>query len=325
MRATIAQILINQGVRTNPDHVLVTSGSQQGIALVCQSILKPGDTVLVEQPTYNLALELFSSLELQPVGVPLDADGLMVDQIEQVITEYHPGLIYTIPNFQNPSGTCLEQSRRRQLLTLAVEHNIPILEDDYVGDLRYDGRNLPAIKSADPNGSVIYTGTFSKMLMPGLRMGYLVADGPVFDQLVRMKRAFDLTTSTIMQRTLNDFVSVGRYQIHLRRSYRVYRKRRDAMLAAIRRYLPEDVICQNPRGGLFFWLHLPEGLSSTRLLEAALTEGVEFAPGTRFFIHPQDGEGYIRLNLAVQPPDRIEEGMKRLGAAMSKEITNRAG
>ena len=209
-------------------------------------------------------------------------------------------------------------ARRRELVVLADRYNIPILEDDFVGDLRYDGRGQPAIKALDPGGRVIYIGTFSKMLMPGLRVGFLVADGPVFGSLVSYKRVNDLTTSTLMQRALDEYVTVGRYQTYLRRSRRIYRKRRDAMLAAIKRYLPPSVRINPPQGGLFIWLHLPGNLSSLELLPLASEEGVEFTPGSRFFLNRSEGEGYLRLNFATQTSEDIEEGTQRLATALRR-------
>jgi GntR family transcriptional regulator/MocR family aminotransferase len=321
LRQTITHVLASQGIQAHPDQVLVTSGSQQALALVCQILLRPGDTVVVERPTYNLALELFRSLQQNIVGVPIDEHGMQTEALEAVLQQQHPRLIYTIPNFQNPSGMCLSAPRRRQLVALADRYNVPILEDDFVGDLRYTGRALPAIKALDPGGRVIYVGSFSKMLMPGLRVGYLLADGPIFSRLVRQKRVTDLTTSTLMQRTLDLFVTVGRYQAHLRRSCRAYRRRRDAMLAAIQHYLPVDVQVKPPQGGLFIWLCLPAGLSSQRLLPLALEAGVEFAPGGRFFPNPTDGARYLRLNFATQTPEAIEQGIERLGQAVQRLMT----
>jgi GntR family transcriptional regulator/MocR family aminotransferase len=311
-------VLASQGIQAHPDQVLITSGSQQALALACQLLLKPGDAVVVERPTYNLALELFRSLQLNIVGIPIDGHGMQTEALETVLQQQHPKLIYTIPNFQNPSGVCLSAARRRQLVALADRYNVPILEDDFVGDLRYSGRALPAIKALDAGGRVIYIGSFSKMLMPGLRVGYLLAEGPIFSGLVRQKRVTDLTTSTLMQRTLDLFVTVGRYQAHLRRSCRAYRQRRDTMLAAIQRHLPADVQVSPPQGGLFIWLCLPAGVSSQRLLPLALEAGVEFAPGGRFYPNPADGARYLRLNFATQPPEAIEQGIQRLGQAIQR-------
>lgn len=318
LRVTITHVLASQGIQTSPDSVLVTSGSQQGLALVCQALLKPGDPILIESPTYNLGLELFRSLGLKIIGIPVDGSGMQVEKLEPLLQKYHPRLIYTIPNFHNPTGASLTGARRRALVDLAARYNVPILEDDYAGDLRYEGRAQPAVKALDPSGHVIYAGTFSKMLMPGLRLGFLVADGPIFQRLLHEKWVHDLTTSTLIQRTLDEYVTVGRYQTHLRRSVRENRARRDAMMAAIRRHLPAGVRCDPPQGGLYLWLRLPDGLSSLDLLPVAVEAGVEFTPGAWFFPNPVDGEKYLRLNFATEPPERIQEGMRRLGLAMQK-------
>lgn len=318
LRTTLTHVLASQGIQAHPDNILITTGSQQALALVCQVLLKSGDVVFVESPTYNYALELFRTLGLKIVGIPLDEQGMQTEQLEPLLQQHHPALIYTIPNFQNPSGACLSGARRRHLVALASRYNVPLLEDDFVGDLRYDGRAQPALKALDSGGGVIYIGTFSKLLMPGLRVGFLVAEGPVFARLVAHKRVNDLTTSTLMQCTLEAYVNVGQYQAHLRRSCRLYRKRRDAIVAAIKRYLPYETQFYTPQGGLFLWLCLPQNQSSLELLPFALDEGVEFAPGWRFFPDPADGDSYLRLNFATQTPEEIEEGIRRLGVAMKK-------
>ena len=322
LRETVAHILASQGIQTYPEQVLITSGSQQALALVCQLLLKPGDVILVEEPTYNTALALFRALDLQIVGIPIDGEGMQVEQLEPLLQQVHPKLLYTIPNFQNPSGVCLAGERRRQMLALAERYNVPILEDDFVGDLRYNGRSQPAIKALDVNGTVIYVGTFSKMLMPGLRVGFLVADGPVFKRLVALKEVTDLTTSTLLQRAVNEYVTIGRYQVHLRRSKRLYRQRRDAMLAAIQQHLPADVTMVPPQGGLFMWLQLPASLSVNALRPFALQAGVDFASGSQFFPEPDDGSSFLRLNFATQTPENIAEGIKRLRQAIDRYLQN---
>jgi GntR family transcriptional regulator/MocR family aminotransferase len=272
--------------------------------------------VVVEKPTYNLALDLFRTLGLRVIGVDVDADGMQVEQLPTLLRQQHPRLIFTIPNFQNPSGMCMSTPRRRFLIELTEHYNVPILEDDFAGDLRYSGRSQPAIKALDADGHVIYIGTFSKMLMPGLRVGYLAADGPVFERLVQLKRVSDLATSTLMQHALHEYVTVGRYQVHLRRSTRLYRKRLDALVAAVHQFLPPDVHMVPPMGGLFLWLRLPEPLSVTDLLPLAAEAGVAFSPGTWFFPEPDEGERFLRLNFAAKTPETICEGVKRLGAAL---------
>src|SRR5512146_2141287 len=316
LRVIIAHILGSQGLQIRPENVLITAGSQQALSLVAQLLLKPGDVILVESPTYSGALDLFRALGFRIVSIPVDRQGMQVELLEKLLQQHHPKLIYTIPNFHNPTGTCLSGARRHQLIVLADRYNVPILEDDFVGDLRYEGRTQPALKALDPGGRVIYVSTFSKMLMPGLRVGFLVADGPVFEGLVRFKRASDLATSSLVQRALEAYVTVGRYQAHLRRSSHEFRRRRDAMSAAIKQYLPEGGRLDIPQGGLFLWIKLPDEMSADELLPLACEKGVNFAPGNNFFPDANCEKGWLRLNFAAQAPDEIQEGIQRLAKAM---------
>lgn len=318
LRAGIAHILASQGLQTRAESILITAGSQQAIFLASQVLLKPNDTVLVENPTYSAALDLFRTLGYQIVGIPMDNQGMQVDQLEKLLQQHHPKLIYTIPNFHNPTGTCLSSARRRQLIVLAERYNVPILEDDFVGDLRYEGHAQPSLKALDPGGQVVYVSTFSKMLVPGLRVGFIVADGPVYESLLNYKRLSDLATSTLIQRTLDAFVTVGRYQTYLHRSTQIFRKRRDAMIKAIERHLPAKVSFDIPSGGLFIWLRLPNSLSASKLLPMACMEGVAFVPGKYFFVDGSDGDAWMRLNFVSQPVDDIEEGIRRLGTVIRK-------
>lgn len=313
---TIALMLANYGILCNDEDVLLTTGSQQALALVCQALLERGDAVLVEEPSYDFAMDLFRTLGLKLIGVPVDAEGMCVDELEPLLQKHRPKLIYTMPNFQNPTGSCLGAERRRKLLALADCYNIPIVEDDYAGDLRYEGRTLPAIKRLDPDGRVIYVGSVSKMLMPGLRVGFLVAQGPIRAILAHHKRVTDLTTSPLILRALDRFMNIGRYQAHLRRAGRAYRTRLEALLEAIRRELPGTTI-EAPQGGLFAWLRLPEGIDAEALLEAGRKTGVRFAPGNRFFLSPDRGRNFIRLNFATRTPDEIRLGIARLAAALA--------
>ena len=318
LREGIAHILASQGLQAGPDNILITAGSQQAIFLASQVLLKPDDIVLVENPTYSLAIDLFRRLGFQVMGIPMDGQGMQVEKLETLLQQYHPKLIYTIPNFHNPTGTCLSNPRRRQLIVLADRYNVPILEDDFVGDLRYEGHAQPSLKALDPGGQVIYVSTFSKMLMPGLRIGFIVANGPVYDSLLNFKHLSDLATSTLIQRALDSYVTVGRYQAYLRRSCQVFHKRRDAMLAAIEHDLPPDVSADTPKGGLFIWLRLPDGLFADELLPLAYEAGVAFAPGNCFFTDGTGGRQWLRLNFVSQPVEDIEEGIKRLGQAVHR-------
>lgn len=320
LRASIAHILTSQGIEADPDDVLVTAGSQQGLAVVTQLLLKPGDTVLVEGPTYDGAIRLFRAHGLRLVDCPVDAQGMRVEALEPLLQQHHPKLIYTIPTFQNPTGACMSAARRRLLVELADRYNVPVFEDDFAGDLRYEGVAQPALKTLDPGGRVIYAGTFSKLLMPGLRLGFLVANGPVYRRLVEIKRVHDLATGSLIQRALEVYVTVGRYQAHLRRLCQIYRRRRDRMLQAIKESFPPGWEVAVPSGGLFIWLRLPEGVSTAKLAPLARARRVEYAPGTRFFITPAGGESFIRLNFASVSLEAIDEGIRRLGRAVREAM-----
>ena len=316
LRATVTHLLASQGVHTSPDRILITSGSQQALFLVCHALLRHGDTVIVERPTYDGALALFAAIGVRVVGIEVDGDGMRVEDLDAAITAHHPRLIYTIPTFQNPTGACMSGPRRHRLLETARAHQVPVLEDDFVGDLRYDGHVQPALKALDAAGDVLYAGTFSKMLMPGVRVGYLVADGPVLDQLARLKKAMNLSTSLLLQRVLDRYVTVGRYQTHLRRSIRTYRARRDMLVGALADAIP-SIEVSTPRGGLFAWGTLPAGVGATALRIAARRRGVDFAPGTLFFADAADGERHVRLNFAVHDHARIGLGVHRLAMAVA--------
>jgi len=317
LRATITHILASQGIHAQPGNILITTGSQQAFALVAGLLLHPGDVILVESPTYATAIDLFSSLGAQLVGVPVDEYGMQVDLVEDLLRTVHPKMIYTIPSFQNPTGVSLSGGRRRQLVALAEHYNVPILEDEFVGDLRYEGRSQPALKGLDPGGYVIYTGTFSKMLMPGLRVGYLLACGPVYERLLARKRITDLATSNLIQRALEAYITVGRYEAHLHRARRTYRLRRDSMVAELKNHMPDGTKWITPQGGLFIWVQLPEGVIVNKLYPEALKEKVDFAPGSLFY-PAEKSFNHIRLNFAMHNPERMAEGISRLGVAIRR-------
>jgi len=319
LRATIAHILANQGVPVQSGNILVTSGSQQAVALVAHMLLRPGDMVLVESPSYVGVIDLFRSLDVRLMGVPVDEQGMRVDAVEAILRTTLPKLIYTIPTFHNPTGVCMSSPRRRQLIALADRYDVPILEDDFAGDLRYEGRAQPALKALDPGGRVIYVSTFSKMLAPGLRLGFLAAEGPVYERLVACKRANDLATSNLIQRALEEYITVGRYQAHLRRACQVYGLRRDAMLAALEKYMPTGVSWIKPMGGLFVWLKLPGELSANELYPLAGEERVTYSPGS-FFYPGARHQPYLRVNFVNNTPEVIEEGIRRLGKAVERLI-----
>jgi GntR family transcriptional regulator/MocR family aminotransferase len=318
--ATIAQILTAQGIPALPDQVLITSGSQQAVGLVMRLLVRPGDAVLAESPTHMGFIDLCRSLNASLIEVPVDEQGMRVDLVEALLRRHHPRLIYTVPNFQNPTGACLNSQRRRQLLALAESYQVPLVEDDFVGDLRYRGAAQPALKALDRGGAVIYVSTFSKMLIPSLRIGFLVTTRPVLSRLLALKHTSDVATSNLTQRVLEAYITVGRYQACLRRLRHSFGQRRNTMLAALSRYMPPGTRWTTPSGGLFIWLQLPGGLSADAFFPTAGKAGVIYAPGS-FFFYDGCPRPLLRLNFARQPPEIIEEGINRLGSALSEYIS----
>ncbi|MFV0422750.1 PLP-dependent aminotransferase family protein [Oleidesulfovibrio sp.] len=316
LRQTIARILVDQGIATTPDNIIVTTGSQQAIYLIAQVVLQAGDTVYTEVPTYTESMNLFRALGMNIVSIPMDEGGMIIEKLQKELAVHGKGLIITMPTFHNPTGICMNGHRRRQLAAIAETSGIPVVEDDYAGDIRYDGHSQPAIKSLSAAGTTIYIGTFSKMLMPGLRVGYIVAEGPVREHLIRYKRMLDLSTSGIVQRTLERFVDVGSYRNHLNRLCRTYRLRRDTLLTAAELYLPDDVFITPPDGGLFAWLQLPDDLSAEKIDKAARKHGVSVADGRAFFPDPDDGNHYLRINFCQHSAEILTTAIQRLGAAM---------
>jgi GntR family transcriptional regulator/MocR family aminotransferase len=315
LRKVISGILAAQGLVAPPEQILVTAGSQQAITLVASCLLKAGDTVLVERPTYNSALELFRVLGLRVVEAPLDARGLRLDAAQRALEAHRPKLIYTMPTYQNPTGVSMDLPRRRGLLELAARYDVPVLEDDFVGDLRFEGRGHPSLKAVDTTGHVIYVSTFSKMLLPGLRTGYLVLDGPVFGLLAEHKRLTDLASATLIQRTLAEYVGVGRYQTHLKRSVRLYRRRRDAAALALKTWVP-GLVWTLPAGGHWLWIEAPFLGPGEDLAALAAAAGVRLAPGGPFFAGATEASRFARLNFAALDEATVAQAIRRLASAL---------
>ncbi|MGL1931709.1 MAG: PLP-dependent aminotransferase family protein [Desulfotalea sp.] len=317
LRNTICQIMTSLGTKTQPENILITTGSQQAINLVVQLLLNTGDVVITENPTYSGASDLFKAMNVKQVGAPMDEEGMRIDTLETMIQQHHPKLIYTIPNFHNPTGISMSGQRRRQLLALAEKYNIPILEDDYVGDLRYEGCGQPTLKSLDKGGRVIYASTFSKMLMPDLRIGFVIAEGPVYDCLVNLKCLNDIATSNLSQRALELYLSIGRYQSHLRKTVRIYRKRRDCMVSAIDKYLAGRVRFSVPKGGLYIWLEILEEVDQKALLQCSSEAGFSCFSSFELRTDSFFADNFMRLNFAYQSEEGIKEGIRRLGDVLT--------
>ena len=307
------------GLRVLAEQVLIVSGSQQGLDLAAKVLLDPGDAVLVENPGYLGALQTFAAYEAEVMGVPCDGDGMVPADLRRALesSPRPPKLLYLIPQFQNPTGTSLAASRRAEVVALAAEFGVPILEDDPYGRLRYRGEAHPALVTLAGPAGWLYLGTASKILAPGLRVAWLVAsDRSIHERLVTAKQATDLHTSGFTQRLVWRYVQrPGELEAHVGNLCRVYGLRRDAMLAALARHLPAGCRWTRPEGGLFLWVELPAKLDAAELFQAALRAKVSFVPGEPFGVGAPRRHT-LRLNFSNAGPDRIEAGVARLGAAL---------
>jgi len=332
LRELLVERMERYGIRVTPENVLITGGSQQALDLVGRLFINPGDRILVEEPTYLGALQAWNAAQAEYVTVPTDDDGLRIDQLESAL-RVGPKFMYVLPNFQNPGGTTLSLERRQRLVELANHYGVPMIEDDPYGQLRYEGEHLPPLVKLDADlhgcedgraftGAVIYLSTLSKLLAPGLRVGWVVAPEAVIQRLVQLKQGADLHTSSFAQMVAYEAAKDGFLDQHVRVIRKVYGERRHAMLAALERYFPEEVRWTRPGGGLFLWVTLPKGLDSTELLKHALQRKVAFVPGVSFFAQGGGAET-LRLNFSYPTPDVIDEGIKRLGEVIKERLASR--
>jgi 2-aminoadipate transaminase len=329
LRDLIAKRLSFGKFQIHRDNVLITSGSQQALDMLARIFLDENDHVVVENPTYVGMMTSWKPFNLNFSAVPTDADGMCVDELEALLTKKHK-IMYAIPTFQNPQGTTLSRERRDKLADILVKHELPFVEDDPYGELRYSGEKLPTVLqteaarrgSTQVEGNVIYCGTFSKVLTPGLRIGWVVADFPVIDKLVQVKQATDLHTSTI-----NQFVSyeVARdeafLEAHITQLRDVYRQRRDLMLKTMDEHFPQEVTWTRPEGGLFLMVTMPPHLNAADILKEALKYDVAFVPCDGFFLGDA-GHNTFRLNYSNARPEMIVEGIKRLGLVLKQAVQN---
>jgi 2-aminoadipate transaminase len=319
LREWIAGRMQQKGIAASADRVLITSGSQQGIDLIGKVFLDAGDSVVVENPCYLAALQAFSGYEASFIAIDSDDDGMRVDLLENALEDSNPKLIYVVSEFSNPKGTTLTQDRRQKLIDLSVRYQIPILEDNPYGELRYAGECPQSLAALDTNGLVVHVSTFSKTLSPGMRLGWLVASDEVFQAVVVAKQAVDLHTNTLAQRVAAKLLETFDYDGHVANLCKVYGERCRRMLSALESYFPPEIKWTRPDGGLFLWVELPEQLSADELFEEALAERVAFVPGTSFFAC-EKRSNFIRLNFSNQNPAMIDEGIKRLANVVKRRL-----
>jgi len=320
----ILEVMGGEGMLPYPDDIIVTTGGQQAIDLVCKTLIDPGDVVICEAPSYPGALSVFSSYQADVVQVECDEDGMQVEVLERLLAELReqgrrPKFIYSVPSFQNPAGVTMSLQRRQRLVELARAQELLVVEDNPYGLLRYGGEPMPPLYQLDGGDFVIYIGTFSKILSPGIRLGWAVAPPPVMEKIVLGKQAADLCTSTLTQYFVREYFAERRWQRYIDDLVELYRGRRDTMVEALRTYFPAEATWTEPEGGLFIWATLPDYIDTSDLLAKALRADVAFVPGAAAYL---DGRGRhsMRLNFSGVGDEEIREGVRRIGKVIAEQV-----
>ena len=321
----ILQVMGAEGMLPDPDDVIVTTGGQQAIDLICKTLVDPGDVVVCEAPTYPGAVPVFCSYQAETIQVDCDEDGMRVEELEEVLARLdregrQPKFVYSVPSFQNPAGVTMSLERRRRLVELARRRELLVVEDNPYGLLRFGGEPLPPLYQLDGGDFVIYVGTFSKILSPGIRLGWAVAPPPVMEKIVLGKQASDLCTSTLTQHFVREYFGEGRWRDYIDDVIEVYRGRRDAMLEALAEHFPAQATWTEPEGGLFIWATLPSYIDTGDLLARALREDVAFVPGHAAYVDESRGRSSMRLNFSGVGEADIREGVRRIGKAIAEQI-----
>jgi 2-aminoadipate transaminase len=321
----IVEVMATEGIRADPDDMIVTAGGQQVIDLVARALIDPGDVVVAEAPTYPGAVPVFSSYQADVVQIEMDSDGMRIDVMEEALDRLEregrrPKFIYTIPTFQNPGGVTMSLPRRRRLVEVARERELLVLEDNPYGLLRYEGTPLPTLRELDGGLYVMYLGTFSKILSPGIRVGWVLAPPPVLEKINLGKQAADLCSSTLSQLMVTEYFAAGRWRDYVDSVAERYRARRDTMLDALAEHFPAQAVWTHPAGGLFIWATLPDFIDTTDLLARALRDNVAFVPGAAAYL---DGRGHnaMRLNFSAVDEDDIREGVRRIGKVVAEQMS----
>jgi 2-aminoadipate transaminase len=324
LKDCIVKVMAEEGMDVGTDELLVTTGGQQVIDLVCKTLVDPGDVVVAEGPTYPGAVPTFAAYEADVVQIEMDADGMRIDLLEETLDRLDrerrtPKFIYTVPTFQNPAGVTMALDRRHRLVRLAAERELLVLEDNPYGLLRYEGDPLPPLYALDRGEYVIYLGTFSKILSPGLRLGWTAAPRPVLEKLNLGKQGADLCSSTFGQHFVIEYFAQRNWRDLLGSLRELYRRRRDTMFEALAEHLPREAEWTRPAGGLFVWATLPAYIDTTDLLARALREHVAFVPGRAAYLDGRGGSS-MRLNFSGVSEDQLHEGVARIGNVVSEQV-----
>jgi len=318
LREKLLEYLRKDNFDINHENLLITSGAQQGIDLASKALLNPGDVVVVESPSYLAALQIFKTYEAKLVVVQSDENGMVVSELEKVIAEHNPKVVYSVPTFQNPSSATMPLERRKQLCNVLEENEIILIEDNPYGDLRYNGEEQPKIFNLDDSNQILYLGTFSKIISPGLRVGFAVGNEDLITKMRIGKQGTDVQTTTLAQAIISEYFKRDILKSHIESIKDLYRKKRDHFLKRMEEFFPTSVKWNYPEGGLFVWAELPEQYDSQELFKIAISRNVAFVPGNSFFV--DDKKNCLRLNFSNASFEEMDEGLKRLGKAISEMI-----
>ena len=327
LREIIAERAAKEGIKTSADEIIIMSGSQQALDTVGKIFLNPGDYVICGLPTYLGGINAFKSYEANLEGIPLDNNGMIVDILEDKIKDFlradiTPKFIYTIPTFQNPAGVVMSESRRKKLIDIANNYDMVIVEDDPYGKLRFDIGPVKPIKAFDDEGRVIYMSTFSKILSPGFRLAWTIAPPEITRKMEICKQALDLCTNTYTQFIACEFIKRGSLDFHIMKICELYKPKRDIMINSIKEFFPEGYTCYKPKGGMFAWVTLQEGIDTETMFLDAIKEKVAYVHGKAFHVDGGGGRS-MRLNFSYSTDEQIHEGIKRLGKVIKKKLEKR--
>ena len=312
-----------ENIKSSESQVLVTAGSQQGLYELSKILVNPGDSIITEEPTYVGAISAFDANEADMHSIPMDENGLKTELVEAEIKKLiskgkKPKFIYTIPTFQNPTGVTMSLDRRRHLIEISQKYQVPLVEDNPYGELRYDGERIPALKSLDPE--VIYLGTFSKIMCPGLRMGFTVAPESFISRVNLLKQALDLSSSTFSQFVAWQYLARDEVKKQIPKTIKLYRRKRDTMFKALEQYFPDGSSWSKPLGGMFLWATVDSRINTTDMLQDAIQDGVAYVSGNAFSPARTQANS-MRLNFTFSEDEQIYEGIKRLASVLEKKMS----
>jgi 2-aminoadipate transaminase len=324
LKEWLAETMSKYSIWVEPENILMTNGSQQGLDLLGKLFVDAGTCIITSAPTYLGALQAWNAYEARYSTVPLDDEGMQVEELaHRLRCGERPCFVYVLPNFHNPAGTTLPLERREQLAQLAREHDLVIIEDDPYGELRYEGEHITPIFRLAPERT-IYLSTFSKTLAPGIRLAWMVAPKPIISRLVQAKQGADLHTSTFLQMITYDICRRGILRQHVKGLRQVYRRRRDTMLETLEEHWPQETHWTRPQGGLFLWARVPETINTQEFLAKALAAQVAYVPGSAFYPGEEGGNHAMRLNFSNADEAMINEGIYRLGVALKEELAGKS-